>query len=195
LGRRHRLLAVLLLGATLAGCAAAYKTNLLRKDVLSDAQQAIANTQINHGDMTITGSVDREDTTYDTGQPITLSVKVSKDAHVAILRVLPNGDTTIVFPNRAHPKADVAANTVLTVPAPDDAVKIAAPDKPGIVLFEFIASSVGDSWLFHRQPDKDSDFADLGITSRAIAKDVVSTLKVGRGPETVASYLTIRVRS
>jgi hypothetical protein len=86
----------------------------------------------------------------------------------------------------------MAANTVLTVPGPDDAVKIAA-DKPGVVLFEFIASSSGDSWLFTRAPDKDSDFADLGITTRAIAKDLVSTLKVGKGPETAAIYVTVRV--
>jgi hypothetical protein len=192
LARCNHLLASIILGAALAGCTVAYKTSLLRKDVLTDAQQAIANTQINHGDMTIIGSVDREDRIYDTGQPITLSVKVSKDAHVAILRVLPSGDTTIVFPNRPHPKADIAANAALTVPGPDDAVKIVV-DKPGVVLFEFIASSAGESWLFTRPPDKDSDFADLGITTRAIAKDLLSTLKVGKGPETVASYLTIRV--
>ena len=192
LARRYRLAAIILATAV-AGCTVAYKTNILRKDVLTDAQNAIATTEINHGDMTITGSVDREDTTYDTGQPITLSVKVSKDAHVAILRVLPNGDTTIVFPNKGHPKADIAADTLLTVPSADDAVKITAPDKSGIVLFLFVASIAGDSWLFKRGPDKDSDFADLGVTSRAIAKDIVSSLKVGKGPDTVAIYVTIRV--
>jgi hypothetical protein len=154
LARRYRLAAIILATAV-AGCTVAYKTNILRKDVLTDAQNAIAETEINHGDMTITGSVDREDTTYDTGQPITLSVKVSKDAHVA--------------------------------------VKITAPDKSGIVLFLFVASIAGDSWLFKRGPDKDSDFADLGVTSRAIAKDIVSSLKVGKGPDTVATYVTIRV--
>lgn len=190
LGRR--LLLGIGIAVAAAGCTVAYKTSILRKDVLTDAQKAIADVQINHGDMTIAGSVDREDTTYDPGQPITLSVKVSKDAHVAILRVLANGDTTLVFPNKAHPKADVAANTVLTVPAPGEAVKIAV-DKPQIALFLFIASTSGNSWLFKRAPDKDSDFADLGSTTRAIAKDLLSTLKVAKGPETAAIYVTVRV--
>lgn len=160
---------------------------------LTDAQEVVADTQINHGDMTIVGSVDRADTTYDPGQPVTLSVKTSKAAHVAILRVLANGDTTLLFPNKAHPKSDIAANTALTVPGPDDAVKIAAPDKPQIVLYEFVASTASDSWLFSRGPDKNSDFADLGATTRAIAKDLVSSLKVGKGPDTVAIYVTVRV--
>jgi hypothetical protein len=179
------------LAAGIVGCADEGNGGLFGR-TLTDAQQAIADTQINHGDLTIAGSVDREDTTYQPGQPIALSVKVNKPAHVAILRVLPNGDTTIVFPNKAHPKSDAAANAALTVPGPGDAVKIAV-DKPGIVLFEFIASSAGDSWLFTRAPDKGSDFADLGVTTHTIAKDLVSTLKVAKGPETAAMYVTVRV--
>ena len=124
---------------------------------LTDAQQVIADTQINHGDLTIAGSTDRADTTYDPGQSISLSVKVNKPAHVAILRILANGDTAIVFPNRAHPKSDIAANQVLTVPGPGETTKIAV-DKPGIVLFEFVASTASDSWLFTRAP---------GVTSTA----------------------------
>ena len=194
---RRNLLLAIALATGVAGCTAVQKTNvlpsILRKDVLTDAQNAIAQTQINHGELTIEGSVDRADTTYDTGQPIGFTVKTNKDAHVAILRVLPNGDTTLLFPNGAHPKSDIAANAPLTVPAPDDAVKVNAPDKSGIVLFLFVASSAGDSWLFKRKPDKDSDFADLGVTSRAIARDIVNSLKVGKGPETAAMYVTIRV--
>ena len=159
---------------------------------LSDAQQVIADTRINHGDLAIAGSVDRADTAYDPGQPITLSVRVNKNAHVAILRVLANGDTAIVFPNKTHPKSDLAAGATLTVPGSGEAVKIAV-DKPQIVLFEFLASTAGDSWLFTRPPDKGSDFADLGVTTHTIAKDLVSTLKVGKGPETAAMYVTIRV--
>jgi len=187
----HRVAAAIAVAAV-AGCTVAYRTDILRKDVLTAAQLDIAATQINWGDMTIEGSVDRADTTYDPGQPITLSVKVSKNAHVAILRVLANGETTIVFPNRAHPKADNAADTMLTAPGPGETVTISA-DKPQIVLFEFIASTSGTSWLFTRPPDSGSDFAALGVTTRSIAKDLVTTLKVGRGPETVATYLTVRI--
>jgi len=190
--KKRRLAAALAFAALAAGCAAAARVGIIRKDILTDAQQVIADTRINWGTMTIQGSVDRDDRAYEPGQPIRLTVTVSKDAHVAILRILANGDTTIVFPNKAHPKADIAAGQTLTIPGPGDDVPIAV-DKPQVVLFEFIASTSIDSWLFKRPPDKDSDFADLGVTTRAIAKDIVASLKVGKGPETVASYLTIEV--
>lgn len=188
----RRLLLAAAIAASAAGCTVAYKTDVLRKDVLTDAQQVVADTKINHGDMTIEASVDRADTTYDPGQPIVLSLKTSKNAYVTILRVLANGDTTIVFPNRGRRNAAVAANTVLTVPGPDDAVKIAA-GKPGIELYEFVASTTSDSWPFKRAPDDGSDFADLGPTTRNIAKELVDALKIGPTHDTAARYLTIRV--
>jgi len=175
-------------GITSAGVS----VGLIRKDPLTDAQQVIADTKINAGAMTIEGSVDRADTSYQVGQPVTLRVKTSKDAHVAILSVRANGSTTILFPNRQHPKSDIAADAVLSVPAADDAVSIKA-DAPGIVLFEFIASTKGDSWLFNRAADKGSDFADLGGTTRGLAKHITDSLKINRGPETAATYLTVRV--
>ena len=185
-------LLVAALAVGLAGCDVAYRTDMMRKDVLTDAQQVIADARITRGDLAIEGTVDRADAAYAPGQPITLSVKTSKDAHVAILRVLENGDTTIIFPNRAHKDSTVKANTVLTVPGNGGAVTTAV-DKPGTVLFMFIASGVGTSWLFNRAPDNGSDFADLGVTTREIAKDIVSTLKVGGAAPTAASHLTVRV--
>ncbi|HTQ34988.1 MAG TPA: DUF4384 domain-containing protein [Stellaceae bacterium] len=175
-----------------AGCAVAHRTDIMREDVLSDAQQAIADAKLSHGDLTIAGSVDRPDATYAPGQPITLSAKVDKDAFVAILRVLPGGETTIVCPNRAHRDPSAKTGAVLSVPAPGEQVKIAA-DKPGVVLFEFIASTTGKSWLFTRAPDDGSDFAYLGVTTREIAKDLVSGLKVGGPAPTASSQVTVRI--
>jgi len=192
----YRLALVFVLAAATTGCDFAARTGIVRDDmlVLTDAQKVIADTKINHGDMTIRASVDRADTTYGAGQPMVLSVSTSKNAHVAILRVLPNGSTTLLFPDKAHPKADIAANKTLTIPEPRDGFAVTA-DKPGVVLFEFVASTAGDAWLFKRAPDKDSDFADLGVTSRAIAKDIVDSLKVGKtGADTAATYVTVRVR-
>lgn len=188
---RRQLLAAAVAVST-AACTAAYKTDMLRKDVLTDAQQVIADMKINHGDMTIEAAVDRADTTYDPGQPVVVSVKTSKNAYVAILRVLANGDTTIVFPNRGRRNAAVAANTLLTVPAPGDPVKITV-GKPGIELYEFIASTSNDAWPFTRAPDNGSDFADLGGSTRYIAKDLLGALKIGPNHDTAARYLTVRV--
>jgi hypothetical protein len=186
-----RLLAAGIVVAGTAACTVAHRTDMFRQDELSDAQQVIADARLGAGDLTIEGSVDRPDTTYAPGQPITLSVKTNKDAYVAILRVLASGDTAIVFPNRAHRDAGLKANTVLTVPAAGEAVKIAV-DKPGTVLFLLVASSSGTSWLFKRAPDDGSDFANLGVTTRNIAKDLTSTLKPGSGTA-AASHLTVRI--
>jgi hypothetical protein len=188
----RRLLLAAAVAVTASGCATAYRTDVLRKDVRTDAQNAIADTKFDHGDLTVQGSVDRQDTTYDPGQPITLSVTTSKNAYVAILRVFENGDTAIVFPNRANPSAAIAANTVLTVPGPRDAVKITA-DKPGIVMFEFIASTAGTSWVFTKKPEAGADFVELGVTTRNIATDLRSSLKVGGGPDTAAVHQTVRI--
>jgi hypothetical protein len=137
-------------------------------------------------------TTDRPDTTYAPGQPITLSVKTDKDTYVAILRVLPGGSTTLVFPNRAHRDAGVKANAALTVPASGENVKIAV-EKPGTVLFVVVASTNGTSWLFKRAPDDGSDFADLGSTSRNVAKDVGSAIKAGGGTASAVSRLTVRI--
>jgi hypothetical protein len=186
-----RLLFAGVVAAGAAACTVAHRTDMFRQDELTDAQQIIADAKLGAGDLAIEGSVDRPDTTYGPGQPITLSVKTNKDAYVAILRVLPSGDTALVFPNRAHRDAGLKANTVLMVPAQGEAVKIAV-DKPGTVLFKFIASTSGNSWVFKRAPDDGSDFANLGVTTRNIAKDLTSTLKPGSGAA-AASQVTVRI--
>ena len=38
-----------------------------------------------------------------------------------------------------------------------------------------------------------ADFAELGTTTRTIAKDIVTSLRIGRGADTAASHLALRV--
>jgi hypothetical protein len=190
----HRLLAALAVAAVIAGtgCNFAASTGMIRKDILTDSQQVVVDTKLNAGSLTIEAAVDRSDSAYAVGEPITLSVKTDKPASVAILRVLANGDTVILYPNKTHPKAAVAAGAILTVPGSSDTFKITV-DKPQLVVFEFIASSVADAWLFHRATDEGSNFADLGGTTRAIAKDIAASLRSGTSPQTAATYLTVKI--
>jgi hypothetical protein len=156
-------------------------------ETLSDAQEVIANMKIGPSELKIVGAVDHADRVYHVGEPIALSVEVNRAAYVAVLRVMPNGATTLIFPNRGQASAQVLAN------APLGPVIIAA-DKPGVALFEFVASARGDSWLFNRKPDAPADFAELGTTTRELAKDIVLSLKIGHGRDTVASHLAVRVQ-
>jgi Domain of unknown function (DUF4384) len=165
---------------------------------LTDAQQVIADMKIGPSDQTggelkIVGAVDHADRHYRVGEPIALSVQVNQAAYVAVLRVMPNGATTLVFPNRRQASAQVAANSPLRLPAAGDQLGIAA-EKPGVALFEFVAATRGDSWLFNRKPQAAADFAELGATTRALAKDIVLSLRAGHGADTAASHLALRVR-
>jgi hypothetical protein len=176
-------------------------------EALTDAQQVIAAIKIGASDQTgadrrgadltgaglkIVGAVDHADRLYRVGEPVTLSVQVNKAAYVAVLRVMPNGATTLVFPNSRQATARLPAGTLLRIPEPGAPLRITA-DKPGVVLFEFVASNRGDAWLFNRKPQQSADFAELGTTTRALAKDIVLSLRVGHGSDTAASHLTVRV--
>jgi hypothetical protein len=171
-----------LLASATAGC------GMVAGDTLTDAQQVIAAMRLGSSELTVSGTFDRDNRRYLIGEPIAISVEVNKPAYVAILRVLPSGATTLVFPNRRQPNAQLAADTRLVIADAGGPV-----DKPGVVLFEFIASDRAGPWLFTRQPAGSADFADLGATTRALAKDIAVPLKVGQGHETAAAHATVRI--
>jgi hypothetical protein len=197
-----------LLGAAGAACSV-----IGDSETLTDAQQVIAAMKINRADLktadpkggdqkapdlkgadlAILGAVDHADRSYRVGEPIALSIEVNKAAYVAVLQVMPSGATTLVFPNRRQTSARVPAGASLHIPEPGSPLRITA-DKPGVVLVEFIASERGGSWLFSRKPQEPAEFAELGATTRALAKDIVLSLKVGHGSDTAASHLALRVR-
>jgi hypothetical protein len=168
------------------------------REGLTDAQEVIADMKVGpsasaEASLEIIGAVDHADRRYRVGEPIALSLQVNRPAFVAVLRVMPNGATTLIFPNRRHASAQLPANSPLRLPEPGDPVTITA-DKPGVALFEFLASNRGNSWLFNRKPQEGADFAELGTTTRALAKDIVASLRVGHGADTAVAHLAVRVR-
>jgi hypothetical protein len=184
--------ALVLWAAAGSGC------GVVDSERLTDAQQVIADMKIGLSDqqgpgLTIIGVADHADRRYHVGEPIALSVQVNRAAYVAVLRVMPSGATTLVFPNRRHASAQLAANSPLYLPEPGAPVVIAA-EGPGVALFEFVAATRGDSWLFNRKPPAAADFAELGTTTRTLAKDILLSLRPGHGADTAASHLALRVR-
>jgi uncharacterized protein DUF4384 len=197
-GRRPLLAALALLAGAGAACSV-----IGDKDTLTDAQQVIAAMKIGASDqkegdpqgagLKIVGAIGHADRSYRLGEPIALSVQVNQAAYVAVLRVMPNGATTLLFPNRRQATARVPADSMLRIPEPGAPLKITA-DKPGVVLLEFVASNRGDSWLFNRKPQEAADFAELGTTTHALAKDIALSLRAGHGADSAASHLALRVR-
>ena len=190
-GRRRLRVALALWAAAGVGCGA-----IGDGERLTDAQEVIADMKIGPAapqaaDLKIVGAVDHADRRYRVGEPIVVSVEVNQAAFVAVLQVMPSGATRLIFPNRRHSSARLAANSPLSLPETGDPAVIAA-ENPGVVLFEFVASTRGVSWLFNRKPQEGADFAELGTTTRALAKDVVPSLGAGQG--TAASHLVLRVR-
>jgi hypothetical protein len=178
-GRRATLAALGLWAG--AGC------GVLQGDQLTDAQQVIADLKTGSSDLKIVGKAEQAERHYRTGEPIALSFEVNKPAFVAVLRVLPNGVTTRLFPNKIQSSAQIAANTIVRVP------QTVAAAKPGIILFEFIAAASGESWLFTRKPTGAADFVELGATTRAVAKDLALSLKLGHGAEASTANVTARI--
>jgi hypothetical protein len=183
--RPAALIVLLGVGAAVAGC------GVVSSGELNDAQLAIADmrlgTSAQPSDLTITANADRPSLHYRAGERIGLSFQVSKPASVAVLRVRRNGMTTIVFPNKAQPDAQVAANTVVQITAPVTA------EKGGPELFKFIAATGSGSWLFGRKPEEGADFADLGPTTRALARGIGISFQGGRGGDLATTQLVVTV--
>ena len=155
---------------------------------LTDAQEVVAALKFPGSsaadDLTVSGAVDRHDARYNSGDTIALTVTVSHPASIAVLRVMRSGETTIVFPSKTHPDAQVAGSVQFAVQA----------SKGGAELFEFIAAADGSAWLFNRKPEGDAEYADLGSTTRAILTNLTTALR-GAKPGTVAvAHKAIRVR-
>jgi hypothetical protein len=153
---------------------------------LTDAQQVIADMKLGPSELRIVRGVDHADHSYKVGESIGLTAELNKDANIAVLRVLPNGATTLLFPNKGHTSAEVPASTVIKLSG-------GAVDKPGTVLFEFIAAKSADSFLFDKKRAEEGTHAELGATTRALAKDILMSLKPGPGRETAAANIVVRV--
>ena len=155
---------------------------------LTDAQQVVADMKLGPSELRIIGAVDHADRTYRAGETIALTAEVNNNANVAVLRVMPNGATTLLFPNKEHPSAEVPANT---------SVKIGggAIDKPGTVLFEFVAAKSGDSFLLDKKRAEAGTHAELGATTRALAKDILMSLKPGPTRDTAGAHIIVRVEA
>jgi hypothetical protein len=154
---------------------------------LTDAQQVVADMKLGPSDLRIIGGVDRADRRYRVGEPIGVSFTVTQAANVAVLRVLPNGRTTLLFPTKEHPSAEAAANSLVRVPG-------VTAEEPGVELFEFVAAKSADSFLFDKQR-VEAGRTELGVTTRALAKEIMLSLKPGPGRDTAGAHLAVRIEA
>ena len=171
------------LALALSGCAVVQSG-----PTLNDAQSTVALLKFTNNsaptDLSVTGRFERSDGAYKPGDPIALTVTANKPASIAVLRVTRSGDTTIVFPNRNQPNAG----------APNGVVHVTMPAGPeGTELFEFIAATDGTAWVFTKKPAAQSDYVDLGVTTRAIVTDLQTTFRHAERGTVAVSHAAIKV--
>ena len=85
--------------------------------------------------------VDQTDNTYEQGERVRVFVQTNKDAWVTVINVGPNGETTMLLPNRFQSDNLVRANAVTEVPDPALAASITVQVPSGAELIKVIASS------------------------------------------------------
>jgi hypothetical protein len=151
---------------------------------LSDAQRALTTMKIAPSELELTGSFDHPDGVYRPGEPIGITVKVNKDAYVAIIDVRLNAAATLVFPNRLDPKALIPAGTEHRVGGDFAAAQ------PGKELLAFIASTKDEAWVFDRAPSGNAFYVDLGVRTHALAHELQTALKSG---ESAALYKVVEI--
>ena len=91
--------------------------------------------------------VDRADSTYALGESVRVFVQTNKDAYVTVLNVDPNGETTVLFPNRYQSANFVPANRPLEVPAPNSQSRLVVTGSVGTEMLKVLASTERVPWL------------------------------------------------
>jgi hypothetical protein len=73
-------------------------------------------------------------------------------------------------------------------------VHVTVPAGPeGTELFEFIAATDGTAWVFTKKPAAQSDYVDLGVTTRAIVTDLQTTFRHAERGTVAVSHAAIKV--
>ncbi len=147
----------------------------------------------------VTAWTDRPDATYRIGEPVTISVRPERDAHITVLNVGTSGKTTVLFPNTMQRDSHVRAGQTLTLGAPGAGYNIVPQGPAGVELIQVIATSIpltlAELNLLGAQQGA-SPFVSLGRSGEEVARDLAVQVTGGQaaaaGPSGLANLL-IRV--
>jgi hypothetical protein len=99
------------------------------------------------GALAVVAWVDRPDTTYAFGETVRMFVQTTKDAYVNVLNVDPDGETTVLFPNRYQSADFVRANQPVEVSPRNSGAQIVVTGSVGTELIKVLASTERVPWL------------------------------------------------
>lgn len=116
--------------------------------------------------------VDRPDYTYAIGEEVRLFIETNQDAYVAVLNAAPNGQSTVLFPNRYQTDNFVRAGRSVEVPDSASQVRIAVNPPVGLELLKVMASTEPFSVRDALQLSETGAFPVVRTSARATARSL-----------------------
>ena len=93
------------------------------------------------GSLQVVAWVDRPDFTYAPGERVRIFIETNRDAYVHVLNVTPDGETTVLFPNRYQPDNLVRGGRPAEVAAPGSGAQVVVSEALGTELLKAVAST------------------------------------------------------
>ena len=188
--RRLQLLAAAASVAVLSANPSAVFGQQARSRTLSIHQKTLqavsppeASTLAPGGSLNVVAWVDRADSTYALGDSVRMFVQTNKDAYVTVLNVDPNGETTVLFPNRYQSANLVQANRPLEVPAPNSQSRIVVTGSVGTEMLKVLASTERVPWLDAVRLTDAGPFRVVRDTARGTARSLRVAMNGAAGGE------------
>lgn len=128
---------------------------------------------------------DRVDGTFRIGEPVTISVRPQRDAHITVLNIGSSGRATVLFPNYFQRETRIRAGQVLTLGSPGAGYNIVPQGPAGVELVHVVATtrplSLPELNQLAAQPGA-SPFLSLGRSGEELTRDLAVQM-TGPGPE------------
>lgn len=118
---------------------------------------------------------DRVDAAFRIGEPITISVRPQRDAHITVLNIGSSGRATVLFPNQIQRDSRVRGGQVLTLGGPGAGYQIVPEGPAGVEIVHVVATSrpltLPELNQLAAQPGA-SPFLSLGRSGEQVTRDL-----------------------
>jgi hypothetical protein len=193
-----------LLGAAMAQSSSeeefARDLTIQQRPVYQFVQQQQAAQRPEQSQVPVTAWTDRPDAIYRIGEPVTISVRPDRDAHITVLNIGTSGRTTVLFPNTIQRDSRVRAGQTISLGGPGAGYNIVPQGPAGVELVQVIATTRPLTLVELNQIGAQqgaSPFVSLGRSGEEVARDLAVQLtgaqSMAVGPSGLANLL-IRVQ-
>lgn len=108
---------------------------------LSLPQLLVQSVEAGDSDLEVSVFLDQEDSTYQLGERVGISVTANKPAYFEVIAVGPTGNAVQLYPNAFQASALVPAGEMLTISGADSEAQVVASAPAGLELIRVVAST------------------------------------------------------